>query len=77
MKVQTFQGKIGADGLAHLDHHINDWLARHHVTPKHIHQSCGFGLHHDGRGQEPVVVISIWYEPSNAHAFELQAVEQH
>lgn len=62
MKVQTFLGKASMEGLHILDEHINEWLAKKHVTPTHIAQSFGMGRHHDGRTDEPIIVISIWFE---------------
>jgi len=60
-KVQTFMGKANLDGLHQMDDHINAWLRRHKVTPIHVNQSFGSERHHGGN-EEPVVVISIWYE---------------
>lgn len=62
MKVQTFMGKASMEALAQMDHHINDWLARNHITPLHIKQTFGMGRHHDGRSDEPILIISVWYE---------------
>jgi len=62
MKVHTFLGKASMEGLKHMDEQINQWLDRHEVVPAHIKQSFGMDQHHDGRRQEPVLVISIWYE---------------
>ncbi len=64
MKVQTFLGKVSIDGLHQMDSQINKWMERNQVTPIQIKQSFGSDLHHDGRRQEPIVVISVWYEPS-------------
>jgi hypothetical protein len=64
MKIQTFIGKVSIEGLHQMDDHINDWLRRNNVTPIHIQQSFGADIHHDGRRQEPIIIISIWYEPS-------------
>ncbi len=62
VKVQTFLGKATIDGLHQMDTHINEWMKRHSVKPLHIQQSFGSDRHHDGRNQEPIIVISIWYE---------------
>lgn len=67
MKVQTFLGKASMEGLAQMDHHINEWLERNHVTPVHVSQSFGMGRHHDGRGDEPIVITSIWFEGTAPH----------
>ena len=62
MKVQSFLGKVTIEGLHQMDHHINEWLKRRRVTPLHIKQSFGSEKFHDGRNQEPIVVITVWYE---------------
>jgi len=62
MKVQTFMGKASSEGLHQMDAHINEWLTKHQVTLVHICQSFGLNRHHDGRTDEPVVIISVWYE---------------
>ena len=64
MKVQTFLGKVSIDGLHQMDSQINKWMERNQVVPIQIKQSFGSDLHHDGRRQEPIVVISVWYEPN-------------
>jgi len=66
MKVQTFLGKVSVEGLHHMDNHINEWLSRNEVTPIYVQQSFGSDLCHDGRNQEPIIVMSIWYEPAEA-----------
>ena len=62
MHVQSFIGKVSITGLQQMDHQINEWLDRTHVKPIQIKQSFGTDIHHDGRGREPIVVITIWYE---------------
>lgn len=62
IKVHSFVGKVGVEGLHQMDQHINDWMKRNKVAPLHIKQSFGSDKHHDGRGAEPILVISIWYE---------------
>jgi len=62
MHVQSFIGKVSITGLQQMDHQINEWLDRTHAKPIHIKQSFGTDIHHDGRGREPIVVITIWYE---------------
>ena len=64
MKVQTFMGKASVAGLQQMDCHINDWMTRTGNVPVQIKQSFGFDRHHDGRQDEPVVVISVWYNES-------------
>ena len=61
MKLQTFVGKVNIEGLHHMDDHINAWLQRTGVTPIHIKQSFG-NERGKGANEEPVVVITIWYE---------------
>lgn len=62
MKVQSFMGKVTMEGLHQMDQHINTWLKRNHVKPLHIKQSFGSERFHDGRNQESIVVITIWFE---------------
>lgn len=62
MHVQSFIGKVSITGLQQMDHQINEWLDRTKVQPVQIKQSFGTDIHHDGRGREPIVVITIWYE---------------
>jgi len=65
MKVHTFIGKSCIEGLHLMDGQINEWLARNHVVPVDIRQSTGSMRQH-GANEEPVVVVSVWYEPENA-----------
>lgn len=62
MKVHTFLGKVSIDGLHQLDTHINEWFADHNVKIVEIRQSFGMHKHHDGRHEEPVLLITVWYE---------------
>lgn len=62
MHVQSFIGKVSIAGLQQMDHQINDWLHRNNADIKHVKQSFGTDIHHDGRGSEPIVVITLWYE---------------
>lgn len=62
MKVQTFVGKIGIEGLSMMDDQINAWLKESNVTPAHVKQSLGMERHHGGASEEPVLVISVWYD---------------
>ena len=62
MKVQTFIGKVSIDGLNQMDNHINEWMKKNNVTPVQIRQSFGSNIHHDGRKQEPIIIVSLWYE---------------
>ena len=62
MRVQSFIGKVSITGLQQMDHQINEWLDRTGTKPIQIKQSFGTDIHHDGRGREPIVVITIWYE---------------
>ena len=62
MRVQSFIGKVSITGLQQMDHQINDWLDRTKNKPVHIKQSFGTDIHHDGRGREPIVVVTIWFE---------------
>lgn len=61
MKVQSFVGKVNIEGLHQMDDHINKWLRENEIEPLHIKQSFG---HERGKGanEEPVVIITIWYE---------------
>ena len=61
MQVQTFIGKSNIEGLHQMDDHINEWMKRYKVSPDHIAQSCGQERHH-GQNDEPVVIITVWYE---------------
>jgi len=67
-KVQSFIGKVSIGGLQQMDVQINDWLKRSHITPKFIGQSFGSDIHHDGRGSEPIIVVTVWYEDSELHS---------
>ncbi len=62
MKVQSFIGKVSIGGLQQMDVQINEWLKRGKITPVHVCQSFGNDIHHDGRGNEPIVVVTVWYE---------------
>lgn len=62
MKVQTFMGKIGIEALHQMDENINRWLADHEVAPTRITQCFGHERDRQGRGEEPVVITSVWYE---------------
>ena len=62
MKVQSFLGKATIEALHQMDEHINAWLKRNNVTPLHIKQSFGSEKFHDGRSQDPIVIITVWYE---------------
>ena len=66
MRVQSFIGKVSITGLQQMDHQINDWLDRTKIKPLHIKQSFGTDIHHDGRGREPIVVVTIWFEDTVA-----------
>jgi len=65
MLVQTFMGKVSIEGLHQMDSHINEWVKRNKVTPVFIQQSFGADIHHDGRNQEPIVVMSVWYNEND------------
>jgi len=60
VKVQTFLGKINADGVHQLDGHVNEWLARNDVEVVHVSQCAGLERHH-GEREDPVVILSVWY----------------
>ncbi len=62
MKVQSFMGKVTNEGLHQMDQHVNTWLKRHQVKPVHVKQSFGSERFHDGRNQESIIVITLWYE---------------
>lgn len=62
MRVQSFIGKVSIAGLQQMDLQINEWLERHPVKIMQVKQSFGTDIHHDGRGREPIVVITVWYE---------------
>jgi len=61
LKVRTFSGKTSMEGLHQMDNHINEWLERTRIVPLHIKQSFGSERHH-GQNDEPVVIVSIWFE---------------
>lgn len=62
MKVHSFMGKVGIEGLHQMDNHINEWLADNKAKVIDIQQSFGTHMHHDGRREEPVLLITVWYE---------------
>jgi hypothetical protein len=64
MRVQSFIGKVSIAGLQQMDHQINEWLERNKINLVQVKQSFGSDIHHDGRGREPIVVITLWYESS-------------
>ena len=61
-KVQSFIGKVSIAGLQQMDTQINDWLKRSKIKPVYVGQSFGTDIHHDGRGNEPIIVITVWFE---------------
>jgi hypothetical protein len=61
MRIQSFMGKVGVESLHQMDQHINHWLETHGVEPKLVTQSFGYDRGKDGGGQEPVVVVCVWY----------------
>lgn len=69
MKVQTFVGKSNIEGLHQMDSHINEWMRRNDIKPVHICQSCGSERHH-GQNDEPVVIITVWYEAESDDDFD-------
>jgi hypothetical protein len=62
MKMHTFMGKVNIEGLHQLDNQINQWLQDNPVEVKDVRQSFGMHKHHDGRREEPVLLITLWYE---------------
>ncbi len=62
MRVQSFIGKVSITGLQQMDHQINEWLERNKIKLVQVKQSFGSDIHHDGRGREPIIVITVWYE---------------
>ncbi len=62
MRVQSFIGKVSITGLQQMDHQINEWIERNQVKIAMVKQSFGNDIHHDGRGSEPIVVVTIWHE---------------
>ena len=62
MHVQSFIGKVSITGLQQMDRQINEWLERSKINLVQVKQSFGNDIHHDGRGREPIVVITVWYE---------------
>ncbi len=62
MRVQSFMGKVSIEGLHQLDDHINNWVKRSGAHPTMVNQCFGLDRPHDGRAQEPIVVVTIWYE---------------
>ena len=62
MKVHTFMGKVSIEGLHQMDGHINEWLEENKVKLHEIRQSFGMHKHHDGRREEPVLLVTVWYE---------------
>ncbi len=61
MRVRTFAGKVGIEGLKQLDQHVNEWITNDKVDPKQIHQQFGYERHHNTTVEEPVLIISVWY----------------
>jgi len=68
MRIQTFIGKSNIEGLHQMDEHINEWMRRNKVNPTMVRQSCGQERHH-GQNDEPVVIITIWYEGDSEDIF--------
>lgn len=64
MRVRTFVGKVSVEGLRLMDDQINQWMEQNAIEPQRITQTFGKDSHHDTASMEPVVITSIWYEPS-------------
>jgi len=62
MRAQTFLAKISMESLRTMDEQINSWLDRTKVRPKVINQVFGYERHHHHEGEEPVMVITVWYD---------------
>ncbi|MCK5860941.1 MAG: hypothetical protein KAH38_00560 [Candidatus Hydrogenedentes bacterium] len=62
MRVQSFIGKVSITGLQQMDHQINEWFDSNSIKLLQVKQSFGSDIHHDGRGREPIIVVTIWYE---------------
>jgi hypothetical protein len=61
MKVQTFLSKLSMEALKQMDDHINEWMEKNRVEPKHINQVFAYERHHHHAGDEPVLITSVWY----------------
>ena len=62
MKVQSFIGKVSIGGLQQMDQQVNEWMKRAKIKPAYVCQCFGTDIHHDGRGNEPIIVVTVWYE---------------
>ena len=68
IKVKSFLGKVTHEGIHQMDDHINEWLQDHNVIPKDIKQSYGMERLR-GESEEPVVIITVWYEAPEEESF--------
>lgn len=66
LKMHSFMGKVNIEGLHQMDAIINKWLEEHDVEVKEIRQSYALNKHHDGRREEPVIIVTVWYTETNA-----------
>ncbi len=62
MRAQTFLGKMSIESLRTMDEQINAWLEKTQAKPRVINQVFGYERHHHHEGEEPVMVVTIWYD---------------
>lgn len=62
MRAQTFLAKMSMESLRTMDEQINTWLDRTGANPKLINQVFGYERHHHHEGEEPVMVVTVWYD---------------
>ncbi len=62
MRAQTFLAKLSMEALQTMDDQINNWLDRTKVVPKMVNQVFGYECHHHHEGEEPVMVVTVWYD---------------
>ncbi|MCX5771020.1 MAG: hypothetical protein NTZ09_12215 [Candidatus Hydrogenedentes bacterium] len=62
MRAQTFLAKLSLESLRTMDEQINNWLDRTKARPKLVNQVFGYERHHHSEGEEPVMIVTVWYD---------------
>lgn len=62
MRAQTFLAQMSMESLQTMDEQINNWLDRTGVQVRLINQVFAYARHHHHDGEEPVMVVTVWYD---------------
>lgn len=62
MRAQTFLAQMSMESLQTMDEQINSWLDRTGVQVRSIKQVFAYAHSHHHDGQEPVMVVTVWYD---------------